>query len=88
MTTKIILPIVAVDTNKVIGTCIEYRLFGLLNLNKSMTTKTILPIIAVDTNKVIGTCIEYRLFGLLICRKTMFTPALYGIEEYEFTHRI
>lgn len=53
-----------------------------------MTTKIILPIVAIDTNKVIGTCIEYRLFGLLICRKTMFTPALYGIEEYEFTHRI
>lgn len=61
-----------------------------------MLTKTIEPIMA-DTSAlnaiseqpvVVGTQVKYRIFGILICRKTMYTPAKYGLEEWQFIHKI
>lgn len=56
-----------------------------------MVKKYITPIIRKvggEQKKVVGTQVDYRLFGLLIYRKVMNNPSAYGLNEWEFIHRI
>lgn len=55
-----------------------------------MLRKYITPIIGMvgEKKKVIGTQVDYFLFGRLIYRKVLNNPSAYGLDEWEFIHRI